>query len=374
MVNMNPEGVQNLGRVSYERTNRDNESSEMSFSDFGQAETAVENVDSKDNSCSANPSFPRSSSSPPISMALADDNSVDLQHRQDSPVLIKVETEQCGTYIEVDKNSSENVSHSSENVGSSSAITGNTTAMVSNDSRIVDENSGIVSKGLESVGRTSANRNISQVAKEATFTKGSAATVSQQVTPTLQPQPQQPQVIATQMLVPPATSFTRHYPYQSTHYPLTLPTSRYATTNHENRSAVSGEMSLRSKADSIQNMAEQRLSNSVQFAKNIPSFRSLPFRDQIILLEESWKDFFILDAAFWSFPLDMSCIVPHGDTNTSVVADLRALQELITRIQALEVDETECRHLKTVVLFKPGKILVCLDLYDVLNHAAFCNS
>ena len=301
-------------------------------------------------------------------MAMEDGNSADSHHRQDSPVLIKVETEQCETYIEVDKNSSENFSHNAENVVS--AVTANTTAMVSSDSRIVDENSGIISKSLENVAHTSANTNISQVAREATFRKGSMITVSQPVTPALPPQ--QPQVIPTQTLVPPPTSFARHDSHQSTHYPLTSPTSCYATTNHENRSAVSGEMSLRSKADSIQNMAEQRLSSSVQFAKNIPSFKSLAFRDQIILLEESWKDFFILDAAFWSFPLDISCIVPPGDANTSVVADLRVLQELMTRIQALELDETECGHLKTVVLFKPGKILICLNLYDIMNGKSRC--
>jgi hypothetical protein len=102
-------------------------------------------------------------------------------------------------------------------------------------------------------------------------------------------------------------------------------------------------------------MAVQLLSNSVQFAKNIPSFKSLPFRDQIILLEESWKDLFILDAAFWSFPLDVSGIVPPGDA--TLVSNLRVLQELVARIQALELDESECGYLKTLVLFKPGKII-----------------
>lgn len=45
---------------------------------------------------------------------------------------------------------------------------------------------------------------------------------------------------------------------------------------------------------------------SIKWARNIPSFLSLPFRDQAILLEESWSELFILSAAQWSLSLDIS--------------------------------------------------------------------
>jgi hypothetical protein len=44
---------------------------------------------------------------------------------------------------------------------------------------------------------------------------------------------------------------------------------------------------------------------SVKWAKNIPSFLQLPFRDQAILLEESWCELFVLSAAQWSLPIDI---------------------------------------------------------------------
>ena len=44
---------------------------------------------------------------------------------------------------------------------------------------------------------------------------------------------------------------------------------------------------------------------SVKWARNIPSFLQLPFRDQAILLEESWSELFILSAAQWSLPVDL---------------------------------------------------------------------
>ena len=289
-------------------------------------------------------------------MALAGmSSSPDFQHRSDSPVLIKVETEGCDTYVEVEKNS-EIVGNNLENIGHNTDHGRNSSEIGRNSSGIAGKTSTIVEKSPEFVGGTleSRNRNVSssQVVREPTPTKTGMVIMSQPVRPVM---PAQPQVVPTQMLVVPNTSFTHRYPYQSTHYPLTSPTPRYALTDRENVTPGGTEISLRSKADSLQNMAVQLLSNSVQFAKNIPSFKSLPFRDQIILLEESWKDLFILDAAFWSFPLDVSGIVPPGDA--TLVSNLRVLQELVARIQALELDESECGYLKTVVLFKPGKII-----------------
>ena len=51
--------------------------------------------------------------------------------------------------------------------------------------------------------------------------------------------------------------------------------------------------------------AAKLLFTSVKWARSIPSFLTLPFRDQAILLEESWTELFILTAAQWSFTIDV---------------------------------------------------------------------
>lgn len=51
--------------------------------------------------------------------------------------------------------------------------------------------------------------------------------------------------------------------------------------------------------------AAKLLFMSVKWAKNIPSFLQLPFRDQAILLEESWCELFVLSAAQWSLNIDI---------------------------------------------------------------------
>ena len=59
-----------------------------------------------------------------------------------------------------------------------------------------------------------------------------------------------------------------------------------------------------SAVETLQEPAAKLLFMSVKWAKNIPSFLQLPFRDQAILLEESWCELFVLSAAQWSLPFD----------------------------------------------------------------------
>jgi len=56
--------------------------------------------------------------------------------------------------------------------------------------------------------------------------------------------------------------------------------------------------------DNTYETAAKLLFMSIKWARNIPSFLSLPFRDQAILLEETWSELFILSAAQWSLPLE----------------------------------------------------------------------
>ncbi|XP_025900902.1 photoreceptor-specific nuclear receptor [Nothoprocta perdicaria] len=99
---------------------------------------------------------------------------------------------------------------------------------------------------------------------------------------------------------------------------------------------------------------------AVKWAKNLPVFSNLPFRDQVILLEEAWSELFLLCAIQWSMPLE-SCpllAVPElapGAPGKLLPApvDVRALQETLTRFKALAVDPTEFACMKAVVLFKP---------------------
>uniref|UniRef100_A0A3B5ASQ3 Photoreceptor-specific nuclear receptor n=1 Tax=Stegastes partitus TaxID=144197 RepID=A0A3B5ASQ3_9TELE len=113
-------------------------------------------------------------------------------------------------------------------------------------------------------------------------------------------------------------------------------------------------------SESVYETAARLLFMSVKWAKNLPLFAHLPFRDQVILLEEAWSEMFLLCAIQWSLPMD-SCpllslpdVSPTQQTKTSLpTADLQILEEVFSRFKALAVDPTEFACLKAIVLFKP---------------------
>ncbi|KAL7403268.1 hypothetical protein ABVT39_027013 [Epinephelus coioides] len=113
-------------------------------------------------------------------------------------------------------------------------------------------------------------------------------------------------------------------------------------------------------SESIYETSARLLFMSVKWAKNLPVFAHLPFRDQVILLEEAWSEMFLLCAIQWSLPME-SCpllslpdLSPTQQAKISLpTADLRILEEVFNRFKALAVDPTEFACLKAIVLFKP---------------------
>ncbi|XP_049961887.1 photoreceptor-specific nuclear receptor-like [Schistocerca serialis cubense] len=112
--------------------------------------------------------------------------------------------------------------------------------------------------------------------------------------------------------------------------------------------------------ETLHETAARLLFMAVKWAKNLPSFASLPFRDQVILLEESWAELFLLNAVQWCMPLDGSPLfsaqehaaaVPNGKA-AQVAADVRALHDTLLRFKAVGVDPAEFACLKAIVLFR----------------------
>ena len=110
--------------------------------------------------------------------------------------------------------------------------------------------------------------------------------------------------------------------------------------------------------------AARLLFMSVRWARNIPSFVNLPFRDQVILLEEGWRELFILGAIQSNLSIEVAPLLAsagmHVDNTpaekiVTTMGDIRLLQEITGRFRALHVCEAELACLKAVVLFKSGK-------------------
>uniref|UniRef100_A0A4W3I5Z3 Photoreceptor-specific nuclear receptor n=1 Tax=Callorhinchus milii TaxID=7868 RepID=A0A4W3I5Z3_CALMI len=134
------------------------------------------------------------------------------------------------------------------------------------------------------------------------------------------------------------------------------------TSNEPERPSSEYQMSLYppSSPENVYETSARLLFMAVKWAKNLPVFSNLPFRDQVILLEEAWSELFLLCAIQWSLPLESCPLLsvpelshsPQGKTS-STIADIRILQEIMSRFKSLGVDPTEFACLKAVVLFKP---------------------
>ncbi|XP_062998444.1 photoreceptor-specific nuclear receptor [Elgaria multicarinata webbii] len=134
------------------------------------------------------------------------------------------------------------------------------------------------------------------------------------------------------------------------------------TSNEPERSGSEAHVSPYSPAspESVYETSARLLFMAVKWAKNLPVFSNLPFRDQVILLEEAWSELFLLCAIQWSLPLESCPLLSVSELAPTLNGklasggmDLRALQEIIARFKGLLVDPTEFACMKAIVLFKP---------------------
>lgn len=108
--------------------------------------------------------------------------------------------------------------------------------------------------------------------------------------------------------------------------------------------------------DSFYEISIGLLYTGIKWLKNLPTFASLSIRDQIVLLEESWADIFILNAIQWSLTSEKCYIfsvnnVPNG---CQYANEIQALEDLFERFKSMAIESAEFAFLKALSIFKPG--------------------
>lgn len=80
------------------------------------------------------------------------------------------------------------------------------------------------------------------------------------------------------------------------------------------------------------------------------------------MLQESWKELFLLHLAQWSIPWDLSPLFNSGKARERLPTDdplisteVKTIQEILARFRQLSPDGSECGCMKAVILFTPGK-------------------
>ena len=121
--------------------------------------------------------------------------------------------------------------------------------------------------------------------------------------------------------------------------------------------------------EALYDLSVRILYSTITWARNIPTFLDLPFRDQALLLEESWVELFLLSLSQWEVELDLNVMMKSigieketasTEEIVTAIANLNQLKTTINKFKAFQLDSTEYACLKAVTLFKPGR-------YDLLS-------
>ncbi|KAF6212781.1 hypothetical protein GE061_010490 [Apolygus lucorum] len=119
--------------------------------------------------------------------------------------------------------------------------------------------------------------------------------------------------------------------------------------------------------EAICESAARLLFMNVRWAKNVPAFTSLHMKDQMTLLEESWRELFLVGWAQLLPPLDLSILIPPQTPGSSgpspFLQSATQFQEVLTKLRWLRLDHHEFACLRAIILFKSvlegeGKSLV----------------
>ncbi|KAJ8939171.1 hypothetical protein NQ314_011224 [Rhamnusium bicolor] len=103
--------------------------------------------------------------------------------------------------------------------------------------------------------------------------------------------------------------------------------------------------------------AARLLFMNIQWAKNLPPFTMLQLSDQLLMLEERWRELFVLGAAQFLPLTEMSslvdaCGILARDTNHTVfLQNVREFQEVLANIRHFQLDQHEFACLRAIVLF-----------------------
>ena len=106
---------------------------------------------------------------------------------------------------------------------------------------------------------------------------------------------------------------------------------------------------------------------NVRWVKSVPAFTVLPSSDQIHLLEESWRELFVLAATQFDLPIEADMLMTAlGLTNPSFVSserqknilnEIKIFQETAGMFKQMNVDSTEYACLRAIILFKTCKLI-----------------
>ncbi|XP_069962094.1 protein tailless [Bactrocera oleae] len=112
-------------------------------------------------------------------------------------------------------------------------------------------------------------------------------------------------------------------------------------------------------AEHLKETAAEHLFKNVNWIKSVEAFQQLPMPDQLQLLEESWKEFFILAMAQHLMPINFQQLLflyesenMNRDVVNMVKCEVHFFQEVLNKLCHLNIDTNEYECLRAITLFR----------------------
>lgn len=103
--------------------------------------------------------------------------------------------------------------------------------------------------------------------------------------------------------------------------------------------------------EAICESAARILFMNVKWVKNVPAFTSLSFPDRLLLLEESWKELFVLGTAQFLYPIALRRLFNPLNSRLEM-KDLEAFETALAELARIRPDTNEYACLRGLALFK----------------------
>ncbi|XP_037955082.1 protein tailless-like [Teleopsis dalmanni] len=124
-------------------------------------------------------------------------------------------------------------------------------------------------------------------------------------------------------------------------------------------------------AEHIKETAAEHLFKNVNWIKSVHAFTELPMSDQLQLLEESWKEFFILAMAQYLMPINFAQLLfvyESENSNRDVVGvvsrEVHAFQDVLNQLCHMNVDNNEYDCLRAITLFRKPVLITTEELIN----------
>ncbi|EAT43145.1 AAEL005381-PA, partial [Aedes aegypti] len=129
----------------------------------------------------------------------------------------------------------------------------------------------------------------------------------------------------------------------------------------------------------LQETTARLLFMSVRWVRCLIPFQTLSKNDQHLLLQESWKELFLLNFAQWSVPWDLSALLESPQVRDRIPHDpatqmeMKTMQEILCRFRQISPDLSELGCMKAVILFSPETSELCdVQPVEMLQDQAQC--